>query len=542
MARGWRSGRPAAPAPPVPSASHGAAAHPATPLGAVSLLRKTGQAQQTPLPKRGGSTAAVFAEVDRAAGPTARMTAAPAAAAAAAPEKAGRAAAAPGLRSGSGARATEDDHGAACASSPPPPLTTIGSDVPDGSACAGSGGGGGGCTSSAGGAGPGPTVDDDRPTDGRLHEAAPMAGGGRVIYNDAAPRPILVLRQEACTAAAAATSTTGGTSKPHQASQAPPGPRKSRTNHRRRISWNECVSYALIPPLAEIPPRVRRDLYYTADEEGTYRAAAKDEIRALRRHPAVVRVNQTAAAEHGNDLFAPRDYHHHSTLSDRNDDVSLHYCTRGVEHHLLPRDLRRERSARIKGVVEAVLYDQYYQHERGIYDEDRLAWVSQKRTRQFRRRARELAKADEAEMVAWLSRDGPVASRRVGDDDDDGGDDDDDDEEEPRDHPMDQSSKSLCIEEAVLPPPTSPFTSATASATFKDKFDSNFRDEVVVDDDDNVHGDEPPSHDQDQQRGMNLECDDFADVNLDSYTSLDQRLEQQYHREMSERLMARMVN
>ena len=171
-------------------------------------------------------------------------------------------------------------------------------------------------------------------------------------------------------------------------------------------------------------------------------------------------------------------------------------------------------------MFEAVLYDQYAQHERGVYDEDRLAKVSQKRTRLFRRRARELAKADEAEMVAWLSNGSPdpdmPASRE---------------EEPPEDLPLDQSAKSLRIEEA-----------ASTSTTFKDRFDSSFfnlNNEVVLGDDEEDDG--PPNDDYHlDQQGMHLDCDDFADVQLDSYTSLDQRLEQQYRSEMSERLMARI--
>ena len=503
----------------------------------------------------------MFAEVDRAAGPgagvqrrissrvaiagqTAKMTAA---AEHQTSERVFQRAARSGI-----ACADNDcqDQGGACArnngddnmcASPPPPLTTITIDLGDEDED------GGDCTSA---------IDEEQPTNycsskagnyeideslqsqdtAMADEQQRSSENGGVIYHNrrediediaevengqpTLPRPIL--REET---SAPATGTSTGSSR----SLNVPSSCKSS----RRISWNECVNYALIPTLAEMPLRIRRDLYYNADEEGTYRSATKDEIRALRRHPVVVHINQTAVVEHGNDLFAPRDYHHHSTLSDGNDE---NHCTRGVEHHLLPRDLRRERSARIKGVVEAVLYDQYYQHERGIYDEDRLAKVSQKRTRQFRRRARELAKADEAEMIAWLSED-MSASQGANEDDSDNCDD------EPRDHPMDQSSKSLRIEEAVLPPPTS--TTASASTTFKDKFDNNFNNEVAVDEEvggQPNHHHHHHHHPRSDCQGMNLDCDDFADVNLDSYTSLDQRLEQQYHREMSERLMARICS
>ena len=430
------------------------------------------------------------------------------------------------------ARNNDDD--SMCAS-PPPPLTTITIDIGDEDED------GGDCASA--------DIDEEQPANYRsatgdnyeigegLHgqdtamaEEQPRSSeGGGVIYDSrrediaemedgrrTLTRPIL--RQEA--SAPPAGKSTGSSRSLNIRTNSS---RKSG----RRISWNQCVNYALIPTLSEMPLRIRRDLYYNADEEGTYRSATKDEIRALRRHPVVVQINQTAVVEHSNDLFAPRDYHHHSTLSDGNDE---NHCTRGVEHHLLPRDLRRERSARIKGVVEAVLYDQYYQHERGVYDEDRLAKVSQKRTRQFRRKARELAKADEAEMVAWLSQD-MSASQGANEDDDDNCDD------EPRDHPMDQSSKSLRIEEAVLPPAS---TSASASTTFKDTSDNNFNNEVAVDDDKDEEDGHASNHHHSDRQAMNLDCDDFADVNLDSYTSLDQRLEQQYHREMSERLMARI--
>lgn len=544
MARGWSPNVASRPAP-TPSG--------APPLKAVSLLRKTSKTSKAPasappslLPKRGDTS--LFAEVDRAAGgrrnrsdfssgQTAKMTAA---------SKAPKAeqAADPGMvcvsnddsdNSQGDACARNDDYDDMCASSSPP-LTTITIDVDDED----------GCEST--------DMDEEQPmtnhcpstTDGNhesdesLHtqdtsiaDDRPQSSseGGGVIYD----------KQQDDIAENGGPPTPGRPRPILRRSSAPPDldlnlpPSNSSSSRKfkpgRRISWNESVGYALIPTLSEVPGRIRRDMYYTASEEGAYRSATKEEIRALRRHPVVVQVNLAASREHGNDLFAPRDYHRHSSLSNNgneNDTSTQYHCTRGVEHHLLPRDLRRERSARIKSVVDAVIYDQYYQHERGMYDEDRLAKVSQKRTRPFRRRARELAKADEAEMVAWLGQDQdqdmPTPRSRACSE---GG-------KPQEDPPMDQSSKSLRIEEVV-----------STSTTFKDKFDNdffNFNNEVALVDDDEENGhpnDRHHNHHQDQQ-GMHLDCDDFADVNLDSYTSLDQRLEQQYHREMSERLMARI--
>lgn len=186
-------------------------------------------------------------------------------------------------------------------------------------------------------------------------------------------------------------------------------PRRRRSHRRRRqdeprVWFSKYVNLAHIPPLSELPSHSKAGMYYTSSEEARYRSDAKDEIRMLRRHPAVVEVNRGK----DDDLFAPRDYHH---CVEEDEEDSTITTTRGVEHHLLPRDLRRHRAGLLKDHVEAVLIEQYQQQERreeeGCYepfalDDERLARVSKKLSKPFRRRARDLALADEAEMVQWL--------------------------------------------------------------------------------------------------------------------------------------------
>jgi len=183
-----------------------------------------------------------------------------------------------------------------------------------------------------------------------------------------------------------------------------------RSSHRRRrqdesrVWFSKYVNLAHIPPLSELPSHIKAGMYYTSSEEARYRSDAKDEIRMLRRHPAVVEVNR----DKDDDLFAPRDYHRCVEEGEEDEGTTT---TRGVEQHLLPRDLRRHRSALLKDHVEAILVEQYQQQERreeeGCYepfalDDERLARVSKKLSKPFRRRARDLALADEAEMVQWL--------------------------------------------------------------------------------------------------------------------------------------------
>ena len=295
MARGWRSR--------TPTNTHGT--HATIPLKAVSLLCKTSKTSKAPstsptlLPKRGD--ASMFAEVDRAAGPGAggvqRRISSRAAIAgqaakmtAAAERKAERVIQQRAARSGmvcadndcnsqGGACARNNDDDVVCAS-PPPPLATITIDLPNSEDEDG-------CTSA--------DTDEDLPTnycsakgdnykideslqlqDTAMADKRPRSSeGGGVIYdnrqediaemeeNDDDGRPTLprpILRQET-SAPPAGTST--GSSRSLNIST------NSSRKPGRRISWNECVNYALIPTLAEMPLRIRRDLYYNADEEGT---------------------------------------------------------------------------------------------------------------------------------------------------------------------------------------------------------------------------------------------------------------------------------